>query len=77
MMYIQINIPAGSSQAGRKADFGGIAPDQNCGFRTEGCNVARAADDPERFANAKVERFWRVREKPEAAQCWVCSRSFS
>jgi hypothetical protein len=35
------------------------------GFATEGINVACSAIEPERFSNAKAERFWRMRERFE------------
>lgn len=33
------------------------------GFRVEPINVAKAADDPDRFANLKAQRFWFLRER--------------
>jgi phage terminase large subunit len=33
------------------------------GFRTEGVNVAKAARDPNRFANKKAELYWGLRER--------------
>jgi hypothetical protein len=36
---------------------------RSAGYRTEGINVASAAQEKERFASLKAERYWRLRER--------------
>jgi hypothetical protein len=39
---------------------------RSAGYRVEPINVARSADDPERFANLKAQRYWFLRERFQA-----------
>jgi hypothetical protein len=41
---------------------------RDAGYRTIGINVAGKPDDPEKFANAKAERYWRLRERFQAGE---------